>query len=75
MKASLDLTASLHGWVCSNCKQLYDAMWRPIANEKAWCPPATYSWPADKPTFNYCPNCGACFNKENPYGDPEIRSS
>ena len=75
MKASLDLSASLHGWVCSNCKQLYDSMWRPIPTNKAWAPPVTMNWPADKPTFNYCSNCGAELNNKEPdYGD-EIRSS
>lgn len=64
MKASLDLSAALHGWVCSNCKQLYDAYWRPIPNEKAWAPPVSYSWPADKPTFNYCSRCGASFGRK-----------
>ena len=74
MKASLDLTASLHGWMCSNCKQLFDAMWRPIPIDKCWAPPIAYQWPADKPTFKYCPTCGAAFGEEPSYGD-EIRSS
>lgn len=74
MKASLDLTASLHGWQCSNCHQLFDAMWRPTKPEKAWAPPVSSNWAADRPTFNYCCNCGAEFTgKEPSYGD-EIRT-
>ena len=73
MNASLDLTASCHGWMCSNCHQLYDAMWRPIPKEKAWAPPACFNWPADKPTFNFCEHCGARFSEEPGYAD-EIRT-
>ena len=71
MTATLDLSASFHGWVCSNCKQLYDAYWRPISTEKAWAPPVAYNWPADKPTFRYCSNCGALFSKQSQYEENE----
>ena len=71
--SSLDMSASFHGWVCSNCHQLYDAMWKPIPIDKAWAPPVQYMWVEDKPTFNFCSTCGERFEKEPDYGD-EIRS-
>lgn len=74
MSATLDLSVSMHGWVCSACHQLYDAMWRPTEKEKAWRPPVTYMWPVDKPTFNFCPNCGASFKKDTEEYAEEIRS-
>ena len=61
MRATLDLSGSLHGWVCSNCHQLYDALWRPIEKEKAWTPSSAFNWVADKPTFHFCCRCGANF--------------
>ena len=73
--ATLDLLATLYSWQCSNCHALFDAMWRPVALEKVWAPPVTYQWTADKPDFNYCPHCGACFRKEPACGEAvcEIR--
>lgn len=73
MGASLNLSASYHGWVCSNCKQLFDCMWRPIEYRKAWIPPSNYIWPEDKPTFRFCPSCGEPIEKEPDYAD-EIRT-
>ena len=66
MDATLDLMATQAVWVCSNCHAKFDAFWRPVERGKqaSYFPPATYQWTSDKPTFNYCPECGACFRKE-----------
>ena len=62
--ADLELMATQYAWGCSNCHAMYDAMWRPTTIEKTWAPPVTYLWMTDKPTYNYCPNCGQPFRKE-----------
>ena len=70
MEANLELFATQFVWVCSCCKSRYDAFWRPTEkNKKAYRPPVTYLWTEDKPTWNYCPTCGAQFGKELPGGE------
>lgn len=58
MKAELAISATMCCWECTNCHQLFDAMWRPTTPEKAWKPPVTYAWTADRPPYRFCPNCG-----------------
>ena len=69
MTAELALAATKFGWECTNCHQLYDAMWRPNTLEKIWRPPVSLQWMIDKPTFRYCPSCGVEFGKEIECGE------
>lgn len=69
MIAELALSATKFGWQCTNCHQLFDAMWRPVEPEKVWRPPVAYMWMADKPPFRFCPNCGIELGKEVPCGE------
>ena len=62
--ANLALAATKFGWQCTNCHQLFDAMWRPIDDKKIWKPPVAYNWMLDKPPFNFCPTCGEGFSDD-----------
>lgn len=64
MGSELALNASMKCWECTNCHQLYNAIWRPVKGDKVVEPPKAYNWAADKPTYRYCPMCGAEFKKE-----------
>lgn len=70
MSASLELMATQSVWVCSNCHARFDAFWRHVEEgKKAYTPPKAYQWTSDKPTFNYCPQCGVSLRKESDSGE------
>lgn len=57
--ATLDLFATGYCWQCSDCRQKFDALWRPT--EYPFKPNEAYRWTEDPPRFNYCPICGKHF--------------
>lgn len=70
MTATLDPMVTQYVWVCSNCKTRFHYSWRPLAENVRILPPnPAYQWTADRPTYRYCPMCGAKFVKESACGE------